>query len=140
MKQRAVILLGGGIALLTAGCSSTQPAPAVPPSAVVRPVPAEVQAPVGLSDHDFAAWMTGQRSRVSQSRTVVQQQFTDAELACWQRFAVNDCVRAARAERRTALSRLRDEELALNLQQRQRDTAGRLKQLSEKQPGVEQGK
>ncbi len=138
--KRALIPLACPLVLLMAGCTSTPPTPAVPPASVVRPVPPEVQAPAGLNDSDFNQWLGAERKRVTDARASAQQQFSDAEMACWQRFAVNDCVSRARADRRTKLTRLRDEELALNLQERQRTTAARLKQLDEKQRGAEQGK
>ncbi len=66
-------------------------------------------------------------------RRAAQQKFEAAELACWRRFAVNDCVRKARVERRAAVDRLRQQELLLNDLERQRRTAERLRRLEQKQ-------
>ena len=40
------------------------------------------------------------------------------QAACWQKFAVNVCLSAARLTRRQALAPLRQQELALNAQER----------------------
>lgn len=84
--------------------------------------------------------MTTERTRVTQSRAAAHQTFSEAETACWRRFAVNDCVSNARADRRKVLASLRDEELGLNLQERQRNTAAKLKQLNDKQGAPDPGK
>ncbi|MDO5693143.1 MAG: hypothetical protein Q4G70_11825 [Pseudomonadota bacterium] len=95
--------------------------------------PVTVTMPAQLSDADFAPWLEGERARVAATREAVQQRFHDAELACWRRFAVNDCVRRARLERRGKLADLRQEELLLNELERKRRTEERLRQLEQKQ-------
>ena len=135
--KRSLTLLAVSLAVLAAGCTSTPSGPPVPPAEVQRVIPAQVQAPPDLSDKDFDAWLKAQRSRVAGERTVAHQKFSEAEMQCWQRFAVNDCLRGARKERRTALDGLRHEELALNQQERERDTAARLKALEDKQRAAE---
>ena len=77
--------------------------------------------------------LPGRALQFASARSAAQQRFHDAELACWRRFAVNDCVRKARVERRTAMDQLRQEELLLNEMERQRRTAERLRQLEQKQ-------
>ena len=135
--KRTSILLAVSLAFLAAGCASTPPGPPVPPAEIQRAIPAQVQAPPDLGDKDFEAWLTAQRSRVASERTVAHQKFAEAEMQCWQRFAVNDCLRGVRKERRTVLDGLRQEELALNQQERQRNTAARLKELQDKQRAAE---
>ena len=125
---------------LAAGCTSTPATPPVPPATVMRPIPQSVQAPDGLSDADFQSWLDGQRTRVDAARTTAHKAYADAELECWHRFAVNDCLSKARAKRRSTLDGLRAEELALNQQERQRTTADKLQQLQEKQRTGEQPK
>ncbi len=78
-------------------------------------------------------WLTVERTRIATARQLALQRFDAAEKACWQRFAVNVCVREARAERRDTTDRLRQEELALNEVERQRRTDARLRQLDDKQ-------
>lgn len=138
--KRALIPFAVAAAALIAGCTSTPPAPLVPAGSAPRAIPAQVQAPSGLSDSDFDAWLTAQRARVSTERASTHQKFADAETMCWRRFAVNDCLRGARRERRAALDGLRGEELALNQQERERDTASRLKDLQDKQRAAQQSK
>lgn len=128
--------------LLGTGCASRAPstdageADATPKPLAERPIPPSVQAPAGMSDSDFEAWAAQHHSRLAEERQTANQRFQTTELACWRRFAVNDCVRAARAERRAALEQLRQQELGLNQQERQRRTAERLRQLDEKQKDV----
>ena len=136
MKRAPILFILSALALVT-GCSSTPPAPVVPPAAVVRSIPAHVQAPSGLSDQDFNAWLTAQRSRVGDARTAAHKAYSEAEVTCWRRFAVNDCLMDERKRRRAVLDGLREEELALNLQERQRTTAARLKALDDKQRAAE---
>lgn len=81
----------------------------------------------------LAPWLAQQRARVAQARSTAQTRYETEETACWRRFAVNDCLRSARLERRAALSELRQQELTLNEIERQRRTAERLRQLDEKQ-------
>lgn len=78
-------------------------------------------------------WLSTERARIEAARSAANHQFEDAEKACWRRFAVNACVRGARAERRTVLDRLRREDLALNEVERKRLTDTRLRQLDQKQ-------
>ena len=81
----------------------------------------------------LAPWLESERGRISAARTQAAQRFDDAEKACWQRFAVNACVRAARLERRATQESLRQQELALNELERQRRTEARLRELEQRQ-------
>lgn len=91
-----------------------------------------LRAEAPASDAALAPWLAGQRGRVAQQRSAVQERFQADELACWRRFAVSDCLRGAHLQRRAALGELRQQELALNDIERQRRTAARLRQLEEK--------
>lgn len=129
LQSLAVLLVLAAVAGCAArGAADAAPAPATPARAA-----ATVAMPANLADKDFAPWLDGERSRIADERGVAQQRFHDAELACWRRFAVNGCVRAARVERRAALDDLRQQELLLNEMERQRRTAERLRQLEQKQ-------
>ncbi len=89
---------------------------------------AAAQALAGTAPPDgevLAPWLDVQRSRIQTERAEALRRFDEAEKACWQRFAVNDCLRDARASRRSALERLRQQELAVNEVERQRRTAAR---------------
>ena len=108
--NRAIHLLAVLVVAGVAGCASRGATDAAPESAAV-PAPVTVAMPAHLADKDFAPWLQGERSRIASARSAAQQRFHDAELACWRRFAVNDCVRKARVERRTAMDQLRQEEL-----------------------------
>jgi colicin import membrane protein len=72
------------------------------------------------------------RERISAARSQAEAEFKVQEKACYQRFAVNDCLQAARTQRRTGLAELRREEIALNDAERQRKAAERLKSQEER--------
>ena len=72
------------------------------------------------------------RARISAERKAVEADFGAKERACYQRFAVNDCLQAARNQRREALATLRREEIALNDAERQRKAAERLQALEQR--------
>ena len=73
----------------------------------------------------LAPWLQAQRARIASERGAATRHFEEAEQACWQRFAVNDCLQQARVQRRTALDRLRQQELAINDLERQRQADAR---------------
>ncbi len=83
----------------------------------------------------LAPWLDAQRARIAAERDVATQRYEATEKACWQRFAVNDCLRQARTERRAVLDRLRQQELAVNDLDRRRRADERLRQLERKQSG-----
>lgn len=78
------------------------------------------------------AWVQSERTRIANARAAAEQRYGEQERACWQRFAVNDCLHAAQRERRAALDVLRHEELALNAHERQQRVAERLRAIEEK--------
>lgn len=91
--------------------------------------------PADVDDAAFAVWLTEQRDGIAQQRTAAQQRYDEQEFACWRRFAVNDCLRAARLQRRQVLDRLRQQDLRLNDAERERRTRKRLRAIGEKQGG-----
>lgn len=121
---------------LLAACSSTPPAD---PRADIRAADAAAARALAAtappeSDADaLQPWLDSQRTRIEAARAVAVRRFEADEKACWQRFAVNACIRQARVQRRGVLDRLRQEELAVNDVERQRRTAARLQQLQDKQ-------
>lgn len=61
-----------------------------------------------------------ERQQIEAARQRIAQDFSAQEQACWQRFAVTDCVEDVRARRRQALVPWREKELALDAADRQR--------------------
>lgn len=110
-------------ALLATACAQ----PVVAPEVTEAPTP-----PAGLADADFDAWLRDQRARLAQQREAARQRHADDELACWHRFAVNDCLRAARQRQRDVLALARRDELALNALERERQTTARLRAIEQK--------
>ncbi|HMN21826.1 MAG TPA: hypothetical protein PKA16_10595 [Ottowia sp.] len=112
------------VLLLMAGCA--QPV-AAPETSVAALAP-----PAGLAEADFDAWLKGERTRLAQQRESARQRHAADELACWRRFAVNDCLREARLRQRDVLAAVQRDELALNALERERRTAARLRAIEEK--------
>ena len=81
----------------------------------------------------------GERERIKQQRLHHEAMFSEAERACFLRFAVNDCLRQARKERRLALGELRRQELALNDLERQVKALAALKRVQESASPVQPG-
>lgn len=65
-----------------------------------------------LEERDLA--IAQERAQLARQREQVQQDYDHAAKACWQRFAVNDCLAKARQARRTQSEPLRQRELELN--------------------------
>lgn len=73
-----------------------------------------------------------ERDRISAERARVEAAFIEREKACYGKFAVNDCIDAARALRREAVADLRRQEILLNDAQRKRKADERLRELEER--------
>ena len=78
-------------------------------------------------------WMVAERARIVQQREVATDEFTAAQKACWQKFAVNDCLRRAQLARREKVDLLQRQEWVLNDLERRLRTQARLKALQDKQ-------
>jgi colicin import membrane protein len=76
--------------------------------------------------------ITAERARLKAQRNKVEAEFTAQEKACYGKFAVTDCLEAARAKRRDAIGDLRRQEIALNDVQRKRNAAERRHSIDEK--------
>ena len=72
-------------------------------------------------------------ARVQREREALAQELPQAEAACYQRFAVEDCLSDVRKRHRQALAQLRQQEQALRAQERQQQQRERAQQLQEKQ-------
>ncbi len=77
-----------------------------------------------------------ERARIDAARRAVEQRMAADEADCHRKFAVNDCLSAARSQRRGALADLRRQEVALNDGQRRMAAARRQQQLDEKSAAI----
>jgi hypothetical protein len=73
-----------------------------------------------------------ERSRIAAERQAADSRYAQAEAACYARFAVNDCVNAAKAARRETLADLRRQEVSLNDDERRRKGAAQRQRLDER--------
>lgn len=86
---------------------------------------------------DTAARIAAERQRLERQRQAIEQDDLSRQRDCWQRFAVNDCLREARRLRHAALDPLRALELDLNAQERAWRTQQRDQRLREKSASPE---
>ena len=75
-----------------------------------------------------------QREEIVQQRGLIMATYQEDAKACWQKFAVNACLSDARKKRRASLEPLRQQDLLLNVQERQWRTEQRNLRLEGKQP------
>ena len=73
-----------------------------------------------------------ERARIASERTRIEAEFEQANKACYQKFAVNDCIADAKARRRELLAQLRRQELVLNDAERRKRSAERLDEIEKK--------
>ena len=79
-------------------------------------------------------FIRAERQELTVQRESVMAVYQQEAKACWQKFAVNACLKEARNNRRTALEPLRQRDLLLNEQERQWRTEQRDLRLEGKQP------
>lgn len=103
--------------------TSAETAQALQPGAQAAPKPDELPEAI-----------TRQRQVLAAQRSAIGQAEGQQQAVCWQKFAVNACLSEARRARRQALEPLRQQELALNTQERLWRTEQREKRLQGKQP------
>jgi len=70
-----------------------------------------------------------ERARLKAERDRAEAEYQAQEKACYGKFAVNDCIDAARAKRRQIVSDLRRQEVSLNDSERKRKAAERQQSL-----------
>jgi colicin import membrane protein len=92
-------------------------------AAILLPLTSLAQAP-----GSYAA----EKSRIGQERRAADATFKTEEKACYQKFAVTDCVNEARAKRRVKLSDLHRQEVAVNDAERKRKGAERQREIDER--------
>lgn len=76
------------------------------------------------------------RGRIEDERKALQRSLSNEEATCYQKFAVEDCLRQARGEARSVQNSLRAQELELNNAQRRQREAQRARLLEEKRAGA----
>jgi hypothetical protein len=85
------------------------------------------------TDHgDVPSRIGSERKQLQQERAALEQAHEVRMRECWQRFAVNDCLREVRRSRRAVLDPLRERELQLNAQDRAWRTQQRDERLRDK--------
>lgn len=87
------------------------------------------------------------RARITAERKAIQQRRSQEEVACYKRFAVENCLSETRTRARLADNALRDQESAINAVERREKSAERLRSIEQKieeknqqtsaKPGVE---
>lgn len=92
---------------------------------------ASAQASVASGALDHAA----QRERIGRERLAIDETLQRAQAACYQRFAVEDCLRAARRRAREDLAVLRQQESVMDDRERRERAAQRLHGVEERQQG-----
>lgn len=76
-----------------------------------------------------------ERERIKAERHAAEARFAAEQKACGAKFAVNDCVDAAKRKRREVLADLRRQEISLNDAERKRRAAQRLQEIEESKKG-----
>lgn len=97
-------------------------------------VAASVAQAVLAGDQDDAA---AQRARIAAERGQVEARFRIQEKDCYGRFAVTDCLQAAKARRREAMADLQRQETSLNDADRKRKGAERQRLIEERRREIE---
>jgi colicin import membrane protein len=80
-----------------------------------------------------AATAAAQRQQIKTDRAAVDARYKQAEADCSQRFAVSGCIADAQAQRREAMTGLRQRELVLDEAQRQADADESARRVQAKQ-------
>jgi hypothetical protein len=93
--------------------------------------------PLALAQNgeDFSAreqQLAEQRAKLTQERSALLSKYDAQERACWQRFAVNDCLRSVRRAKRADLQPMDEADWALAEQERALVQAQRRARLAEK--------
>ena len=73
-----------------------------------------------------------QRTLIAQEKKQVLDQFQTISKACWQKFAVNDCLALARRQKYQALAPLDQREIQLNAKERELKELDRQQRLTDK--------
>ena len=79
-----------------------------------------------------------ERDRIARERSQADSRLATQEVACYKKFAVTDCLNAARARRREILSDLRRQELTLNDADRKRRAGERVLDIEQRNSAQKQ--
>lgn len=85
-----------------------------------------------LTTNSEANLIEAQRMVLAEEKKKIFDQFHDNAKACWQKFAVNDCLAKARQQKYQSLSPLDQREIDLNTRQRALKESERRLRLSDK--------
>jgi len=91
---------------------------------VLLAAPAWAQSSTADTDVD------SQKARISAERKAVEARYDQDRAACYQKFAVQDCIDGARRKRRTQVEDLNRQEAVINDAERQRRAAAQLDKLN----------
>jgi hypothetical protein len=91
-------------------------------------LPLWAQSNAAVGNADFEA----ERSRLAAERAAIEVRFERERAVCYQKFAVEDCLRDSRKRRRTETDHIKRQESAINDIERQRRGAAELQKLDEK--------
>jgi hypothetical protein len=97
------------------------------------PQASQPDTPLASGPDHLPETITRQRQALASQRTAIDQAEAAQKVVCWQKFAVNACLSEARRARRQAMEPLRQQELALNAQERLWRTEQRERRLQGKQ-------
>ncbi|WP_048440773.1 hypothetical protein [Caenimonas sp. SL110] len=92
-----------------------------------QPLPAQLPASAQVQGN-FAV----EKARIARERNAAEALYKVEEKACYQKFAVTDCVNDARDKRRVVMTELHRQEVAVNDVERKRKAAERLQSIAEK--------
>lgn len=98
-------------------------------SVQAQPVPAAEAAPSPQELQQRAQ----ERQDILHTRSQIDARRVEGEKACWQRFAVDNCLREVRAQAREQDTALRERELRINSEERQEKASERLRAIEQKQ-------
>ena len=103
---------------------------------LVAPARAATEAGADSASSSAAAHRKTERDRIAREREALTARRQQEEAVCYQRFAVEDCLRGVRVKARETHDRLRAQEIELNDAERREKAAERLRAIEDKQTAV----
>ena len=96
---------------------------------LVAPARAATEAGADSASASAAAHRKTERDRIAREREALTARRQQEEAVCYQRFAVEDCLRGVRAKARETHDRLRAQEIEINDAERREKAAERLRAI-----------
>jgi colicin import membrane protein len=124
---RLVLALAASAAPVTPVWAQSASAPRESPTATVAPVME------GSAEQAAAAGRKAEHERIRREREAIGAERVAGEAQCYQRFAVEDCLKSVRSRARDAEGRLRVQEIELNDAERTEKAAARRRSIEDKQ-------